>query len=170
MTEMELVQRLERLERDNRRLKRLGAAALTMAAALGAIYATRPAPEKVTAREFDLVDSSGALRAQVGTTRDGGSQIILSAGSKAGYVRIANVPSVGAGVEFSGPGNKGWMDLVVGPDAEPNIELNDPHGFKMDLGSTRTVAPTTGQTQQTSAASIVMFGNDEKHKVIWKAP
>jgi hypothetical protein len=40
----------------------------------------------------------------------------------------------------------------------------------MDLGSSSTTKTITGETQQTSAASIVMFGNDKDHYVIWKAP
>lgn len=40
----------------------------------------------------------------------------------------------------------------------------------MDLGSTRLAAARTGATEQTSAASIVMFGNDKGHHVIWQAP
>lgn len=50
------------------------------------------------------------------------------------------------------------------------IELSDAAGYSMDLGTTNTITPTTGQTQQTSAASIVMFGNDKNHHVIWRAP
>jgi hypothetical protein len=52
----------------------------------------------------------------------------------------------------------------------PNLTLSDPQGFEMDLGSTSTVRVKTGATEQTSAAAIVMFGNDEKRNVIWQAP
>jgi len=38
------------------------------------------------------------------------------------------------------------------------------------LSSTSTVMARSGETQPTSAASVVMFGNDKKHKVIWRAP
>lgn len=51
-----------------------------------------------------------------------------------------------------------------------SISLRDAQGFGMDLGSTSTVVPATGKTQQTSAASIVMFGNGKNHSVIWQAP
>ena len=60
--------------------------------------------------------------------------------------------------------------MGVDPSGKPWLTLVDPQGFRMDLGDAQTVIPTTGETQQTSAASIVMFGNDEKHHVIWKAP
>lgn len=69
--------------------------------------------------------------------------------------RLENGPSAGMGVS---------------PSGEPSLTLHDTQGYRMDLGSTRTVIPATGQTQQTSADSIVMFGNDKKHHVIWQAP
>jgi hypothetical protein len=49
------------------------------------------------------------------------------------------------------------------------VEL-DTKGFSMDVGSADLTVPRTGVTSQTSAASIVMFGNDKKHHVIWEAP
>lgn len=52
----------------------------------------------------------------------------------------------------------------------PAISLTDGQGFSMNLGSSGTVNSRTGETQQTSAASITMFGNDKDHHVIWKAP
>lgn len=62
------------------------------------------------------------------------------------------------------------VDITLSKAGQPNIELSDFQGYTMDLGSTDTVAPATGETQQTSAASIVMFGNDKEHHVIWRAP
>ena len=192
MTERDLVGRLEKLERDNRRLKRLGAAALVLAAALGAIYATRPVPAKITAHEFDLVDRSGATRGFMGV-RDGASNITLSDSQGKPGVVMAALSSGASGISLSdsqgkagvamtvspsGEPSVGLSDsqgnprvfMVVLPSGEPDITLQDAQGFSMDLGSTNTVTLTTGQTQKTSAASIVMFGNDKKHHVIWQAP
>ncbi|HVC00147.1 MAG TPA: hypothetical protein VNJ12_12555 [Candidatus Dormibacteraeota bacterium] len=59
--------------------------------------------------------------------------------------------------------------LSIGGES-PSITLSDSQGFEMDLGSTSEVEATSGATKQTSAASIVMFGNDKKHHVIWQAP
>jgi hypothetical protein len=58
--------------------------------------------------------------------------------------------------------------MGLGPSGDPGIELGDAKGFEMDLGNANTITPTTGQTQQTSAASIVMFSTNKK--VIWQAP
>lgn len=46
MTETELMARLEKLERDNWRLKRLGVVGLVLATALGLIAATQPVTQQ----------------------------------------------------------------------------------------------------------------------------
>jgi hypothetical protein len=58
--------------------------------------------------------------------------------------------------------------VAVSTSGAPSILLNDAQGFSALLGSTATENPKTGETQQTSAASIVMSGKD--HSVIWQAP
>jgi hypothetical protein len=76
MIDKEFAKRLERLERDNRRLKRVAAAGIALAAALGVIYAVscssnrnslvvKSRAEKIAAREFDVVDSAGKVRIQM---------------------------------------------------------------------------------------------------------
>jgi hypothetical protein len=60
--------------------------------------------------------------------------------------------------------------IYVSPAGAPSIELSDSAGYSMDLGSTSTITPITGATQQTSAASIVMFGSGKEHHVVWQAP
>lgn len=57
---------------------------------------------------------------------------------------------------------------LAGPS--PAISLADSAGFSMTLGGASLVTEATGETHQTSATSIVMFGNDKKHHVIWQAP
>lgn len=48
------------------------------------------------------------------------------------------------------------------------FELQDRQGFLTSIGNTGLVTPRTGQTRQTSAASVVLFGKDKK--VLWQAP
>jgi len=52
----------------------------------------------------------------------------------------------------------------------PSIYLTNTQALSMQLGSTYTEIPGTGKTQRTSAASIVMLGNDRAGHVIWRAP
>jgi len=56
-------ERLEKLERQNRRFKLAGICGLLLVAALVGFAATKGTPEVVDAREFRLVDEGGALRA-----------------------------------------------------------------------------------------------------------
>ncbi|MGH9448205.1 MAG: hypothetical protein ACRD3O_21165 [Terriglobia bacterium] len=225
MTETELTNRLERLERDNRRLKGLGVAALVLAAALGAVYAARPVPEKITAREFDVADASGNVRIRLSVSKLGeagvtildrtgvaraamtltplgpliglglhklhgvpraplgamawsvtiedspfGPAIMLGRDAPAASVGMGVSPSGQPSIELTGPKASDRARMSLSPGGAPTVELSDSEGYSLDLGSMSVVAPTTGTTEQTSAASIVMFGNDKKHHVIWRAP
>ena len=155
------------MERENRRFKRLGFAALVLAAALGATYATRPVPQKITAREFDAVDASGKVRATLGTLQGVAGEPALSL---TGQNRQALLEGPGLVMLLSNS-DEGASGITIGAShGLSDITLVDGQGFEMDLGSTKMVAPTTGATQQTSVDSIVMFGNTKKHHVIWKAP
>jgi len=188
MNDTELGRRLEKLERSNRRLKHFGLAALVVVAGLVAVAATRPAPQKITAHEFDVVDGAGNVRIRLTTFAEGAS-ITVAPNLEPPQDGKENTPVVSIGTN----GKRSWVDLgylgwFKAPTTQPvvavdsfmglgvsqsknsYIGLRDGQGYSMSLGSASTVVPTTGQTQQTSAASIVMFGNDKKHHVIWKAP
>jgi len=190
MSEPELVGRLEKLERDNRRLKGFGLAALVIATAFATIYATQPIPETIKAHEFEVVDGTGNRRVSMGVSPVTAYVMILdekgnargtlafsdSRGSVLGLsdaqgepcLALALSPSGHADIELSK--GKGSAYLGVDSSGLPNITLSDPQGFTMELGGAQTEVPAMGEMTQTSAASIVMFGNDQKRRVIWKAP
>jgi hypothetical protein len=162
MSETELTGRLEKLERDNRRLKGFAVAALVLATALATIYATQPVPQKVTAHTFEVVDDSGRLRAELRMSGDRPALTLYDA------QRFPVVALAG--------GDKPALFLIRAENvghvllSDSFLRLVDAQGFEIDLGSTGKLNGGTGATEQTSAASIVMFGNDEKHHVIWQAP
>ncbi len=238
MTEAELAERIKRLERDNRRIKRLALAAFILVSALIFLYAERPVPQTLTARELDIRDSHGNLRIMLDTKSNepgitfydaqGNPREVMYVGADGspdiafydvqgkpramirtdaeGSPDIAffdsqGKPRAGMGVDANGSpeitlsdaqGNpravmyvyadgspafgladaqgKPRAGMAVAADGSPRISLSDAQGFSMDLGSSGTVIPQTGETRQTSAASIVMFGNDKNHHVIWQAP
>ena len=203
MTEAELVARLEKLERDNRRLKRIGAGVLVLAAAVGMIAATRPVPQKITAHEFDVVDGRGTVRIKLSVYRannNSGAQVALFdadgrlssnlsefAGAATmdfgplqplggGSRSAALTPRLSLGVVSGVPHLlmlRANGDIGAGINVSPNgptVSLSDGRGYSTVIGTTGLITPTTGETHQTSAASIVMFGNGEKHHVIWQAP
>ena len=57
--------------------------------------------------------------------------------------------------------------VIVGGD-NPWIKITDEEGFKAALGHTGTVNTRTGRTNETSAASLILFGKDGT--AIWIAP
>jgi hypothetical protein len=60
------------------------------------------------------------------------------------------------------------LDAVLGCNID-SVELcRDSKGFQTIIGSADLVTPPTGETRQTSAASIRMF--NDKGDVIWAAP
>ncbi|MGD0008578.1 MAG: hypothetical protein ABSE93_08565 [Terriglobia bacterium] len=189
MTETELAERLERLERAHRRFKGFALAALVLATALATIYATQPVPQKITAHEFDALDNSGSVRVSMGM-RSGRPSVWLR--DAQGKIRVMVMISPDdAGIDVMDAQEEPRAALTVNPDGKsyigllgpgsgesgvymttaasgsPQIRLTDPQGFEIVLGSTRTATPTTGETHQYSAASIVMSGKDH---VIWRAP
>jgi len=53
-------------------------------------------------------------------------------------------------------------------DNGPSLELEDAQGYTAIVGSSGLVTPHTGESHQTSAASLLLF--DKEKNVIWKAP
>ena len=219
MTDKEFARRLEILERDNRRLKRLAAASIAIAAALGVIYAiacssdrnspaVKPGAEKVAAREFDVMDNAGKLRIQMAVSclpanncwpsikmfdQDGKEVTSMRAGAVTVSSEEQAASLLGGHLQFSvavkgsaprvtaelgsGTGGGGLLSLagkdgsyVLANPNSPSIELKDAQGYMMDLGAVDLTTVLSGQSSQTTADSIVMFGNDQKHHLIWRAP
>jgi hypothetical protein len=187
MTDTEVVNRLEKLERDNQRLKRGVLAFLAVLVALSAIYATRPVPQKITAHEFDIVNAEGLRVGEIGAWRGephiwldgelGGGNISLDPDHIALYGSGHVSLLVAGGITLGGNNAKvALMDRgktrvgLTMKGHNGSIFVSDNHGYSMELGSTAMLNPTTGTTYETSADSIVMFGNDKKHHVIWQAP
>jgi hypothetical protein len=50
----------------------------------------------------------------------------------------------------------------------PNIEVTDAEGFQTQIGSVNLVAPRTGTTSKTSAASVTLLAKDGK--ILWSTP
>jgi hypothetical protein len=207
MTDNEFARRLEKLECANRRLKHIAFAGLALAAALGVLYSIactsgrnsaglKPDAEKVTAREFNLVDSAGNLRVKIAMNCSQASNCrpeirLIDAATDSGEQKEASL--LGDRLQFSvsskgssptitaqlgsGSGGGGLLSLegnnggYVRANANaPSVELKDAQGYVMDLGASDLTTVVSGKTSQTTADSIVMFGNDNKHHLIWRAP
>lgn len=82
-----LVQRLEKLEGQNRRMKQIGALVLVVAASLFLMGQT-PANRTVEASKFILYDSSGKQRAVLATAADGQGSPALMFTDADGWIRL----------------------------------------------------------------------------------
>lgn len=167
MTNAELARRVERLERGNRRLKGFALAPLAFALALTTMYAARPVSQRVTAHEFDVVDSSGRVRIRMSMGALQQPDIALMDAKGLYHVELYLVRD-------GGGGNIALTGTPSGPSEHASTMFIDDGGLtlfgsggdELDLGA----GTTTRKTQPTGAASIVMFGNDKGHHEIWRAP
>ncbi len=192
-------ERLESLERQNRRIKLAGLAALVIAGAVvltGLAWprgsASGQAGKSATvirATEFVLVDAQGRTRAALEMYMGGPELVLYDANGKLRARldvspdgqglrlydanekarAVLNVIADQPGLAVSDANGKMGAVLSVLADG-PVLSLNDAQGFATQIGVTGLVTPATAETRKTSAASIVMFSNDKEHHVLWKAP
>ena len=193
----DLEARLAELERQNRRLKRLGLLLLLIAGS-GFLLAqvlrkparAAPAPATLAAtydtlvvHRLELRDKAGKLRGLWGVDDRGSAlylydaiglpQAMLSAftdGSGLWLSDLAGKSSAALNVLADGP-----LLQLGAPAGKPGAALSadafsvtDAQGFKAVLGVTDLETITTGEKHTTSAAAVTLFGKDGK--VIWRAP
>ncbi len=73
-----ILERLDRLEKQNRRLKRLGVTSLLIVAALALTGQARPKARTVEAERFVLRDGQGRARITIGTPKSSGVAMDLA--------------------------------------------------------------------------------------------
>lgn len=121
--------RLAKLERQNRRMKQAGLAVLVLATALVTIYATQPVPQKITAQEFDVVDNAGRVRVKVGML-SGVPIIGLSDAQGKPRAEISVDASGLPSVALADAQGKARTEMVVDSAGVPSIALFDAHENK----------------------------------------
>lgn len=156
----------------------------------------KPDAQRVAAREFDMVDSAGKVRVKIAMDCSQASNCrpeirLMDAATDSGEQKEASL--LGDRLQFSisskgssptittqlgsGSGGGGLLSLQgnnggsveVNANA-PSIEIKDAQGYEMDLGASDLTTVVSGKTSQTTADSIAMFANDNKHHLIWSAP
>ncbi len=183
-----IVERLENLEAQNHRLKRMGLLALAVVGALALMGQATPQGQTVETREFVLKDSSGTTRAELLMVA-GGPALKLYDSKHVARVTLAiyqDMPSLAlcdpSGVVRLGltdrpqDGPSLWLSGADGrPQAQldaigehPRLYLQDKSGLAASIGDDTLQNLRTGGTENTSAASIALFGPGRK--VIWRAP
>ncbi|SRR5213594_531807 len=85
MTENSMIERVEVLERQNRRMWRIGAGVIFVAGAM-LLMGQAPAARTIEANEFVLRDSKGTARARLSMDGDMPKLILLNANGKDGVV------------------------------------------------------------------------------------
>lgn len=190
----DLQQRVVKLEQQNRRFKQLGTAALIVPALLF-LLGQAPPKKTVEANEFVLRDDGGSIRARLFMTKETTTtakellgidnstpvtippEATLAMYDNAGNTRVmlngSDIAFENAQGHLGGQLGNGTLMLAGANDSfavlSPyNLNLQDQDGFLATLGVTNIVTPRTGQTQKTSAASLILF--DKNKNVIWKAP
>ncbi len=127
---MDLEQRLVRLERGNRRMKRIGALVLVVAAAvvLSGAADGKDLPD-LEVGSLTLKDKDGKTRASLGTSADGAVGLLLS--DKDGktrahlYVGVDGSP----GLDLYDKDGKVRATLYVDADELPALTLRDAKGY-----------------------------------------
>jgi hypothetical protein len=172
--------RVEKLEKQNHRMKAMGIVVAVIVAAIF-VGGQDKTNKVIQANEFQLIDASGNVR---GTweTSESGAQLVekdltgrvtvgLSADKDAGMLLnnsdsflLASPNGVNA---LSKSGENVFIN--VGEDAGgPSVSVTDKEGYSADLGRTDLVVPKTGKKEQTPTASLVLFNKDKN--VLWSAP
>jgi hypothetical protein len=187
--DMDINARLEKLERENRRMKKIGIVTVVFASVLF-ISGQAKTNKVIEANEFHLVDGAGKVRGTFVTNNDG--QTLLRLSDSTGQV-VANFGTGTQGsslflgstnskqqIVFVNPGIKGIPTLQMsgsGGNLEvtldrdsggPSLTIEDSDGYSSALGRSDLVLTKTGKKEQTPAASLVLFDKDKK--VLWSAP
>ena len=181
----DLVERLGKLEKRNRRLERGLIAACTALAAIVLMGQAAPSPRIVEAQKFVLKDANGNVRAWLGIIGNGSEltlgnvnaqpMISLEVSNDSGDLHFygSRRSGMNLGVNSGNPSisildadGHGGAGINFGKSG-PSLELEDGKGFSAVIGTSQIENPDR-QAQQTSAASVVLFDKDKK--VIWRAP
>ena len=143
---MDLEQRVAQLERGNRRMKRIGALVLVVAAAALLSGQVKGKYPDLEVGSLTLKDKAAKTRARLGVSADGSPSLDLL--DRDGKTRAR---------------------LTVLPDGSPGLALFGKDGsVRATLGATATVDKRTGAKTKTTEGTLTLF--DAKGDVIWQAP
>lgn len=176
-------ERLDKLERQNRRLKQAGLLALIAITAIVLMGQSAPKSRTVEANSFVLTDEKGNMRADLSMVGGAGLTVYDSKGEPRGMFAVnedgafltlkdaerqkGSVLTVNSDSVLLRRHGKIQARLFVDDDG-PSLALEDTQGFESRLGVAALRTPLTGESSRTSAASLTLF--DKDRKVIWRTP
>ena len=142
-TEQSIIERLETLERQNRRMKRIGAGVILTVASLLLMAQTAPT-RIVEANGFVLKDSSGRIRAKLEVSNAGNP--ILNFMSTRGDIRMSlSANDGGGGITLLGPNGQN-LSLALAPERANLVMIrNGVEDFHLGHGRITTKNARTGE-------------------------
>jgi hypothetical protein len=172
-----VLERLESLERQNRRLKQATAAAFIALSSLVLMaHCTGPDAQSHTLTMAQTTANT-TLEANAFVLKDANGKIKGRLAMIEGFPKLCLYGSGESNIELS-VNPRGGPHLVVMESergigsvaflASDALKISDEKGFSSTLGVSRTVTTRTGEEHQTSAASLTLF--NEKGNVIWQSP
>ena len=138
---MELENRIDRLERENRRNKRLGLSVLVIAGLMITLGQARPQqPDVIRATKFVLVDENGQQRATLGI-ENGGPALVLEDTNGRGVVQL-QVPKIPdkPSLYLSDPRESARVELAMTMNG-PVLHFTDKTGTRVRLAANELNAP-----------------------------
>src|SRR5690348_9936280 len=133
MPEADFGERLERLERDNRRLKAFALAVLIVVAALAAMNAAQPVPDVIAAHKFLVEGHSGQVLIElaIGSSKvKNGGQVewpAVALKDTAGNPTVALGGPDGASLAFWNSSGSETIELGSPFSTGPFLQLSGPH-------------------------------------------
>jgi hypothetical protein len=181
-----VLDRITKLEAQNRRLRRGGVAILVLLSAVILMGQAAPSSRVVEAERFILKDSEGNVRGWMGTIGRGSElslgnvnaqpmmRLIVSTDASDLHFFGSRKSGLNLGVDSGDPdislmgaeGNDGAR-ITFGRDG-PALTLRDAKGFSTTVGANQLENPATSGAHASSAASIVLLDKDKR--VIWRTP
>src|SRR5215471_10941732 len=168
-----LLERLEKLERSNRRLKLAGLALVVALAAIGVMGQARPPLQTVEAQEFVVKDAGGVVRARLGASQSAASLNLFHEGGRA-HLAVSDAAGKVKALLLLSPETVGlYLSPVdaTGPPKSPRVVfevLNQGTGgfaFYDRNGQTRMLLGAVADDG--SSTAIIL---DASGKPAWKAP
>jgi hypothetical protein len=177
-----LTARLEKLEKQNRRTKQVGIVILIL---IGSVLLMGQAATKTTleANEFLLKDATGKVRGRLDIS-NAEPQLVFTHNEKSGSILNGNgltfINGDSIAILRTEQGSNGPTSALrlIGPGESEGsfgvnangiaLELSDEQAFSTRIGNTSLSSPQTGESHNTSAASVVLLNNEDK--IIWRAP
>jgi|SRR5580692_1626529 hypothetical protein len=181
-----ILERIDKLEEQNQRLKKFGIAILALFSAVLLMGQAAPPPRVLEAQRFVLKDGDGNVRGWMGTIGKG-SELTLGNANAQPMIRLI-VSTDSSDLHFFGS-RKSGMNLgldagspdisMIGAEGNgsakitfkelgPSFSLEDARGSSTIIGAAQLEKSANRKVSPASAASIVLLDKDKD--VIWQTP